>query len=175
MDSISSTELVKTTAMATIDSSELRGLLEDLPQELYDLVYELTFTAPQTSEQDLTTKIGSAEYVHHLKLLRVNSTSRTQYGKSYFATRTFLVGRNCITWLASLSVKHREQLSSYEVLAQGLCPHSYLTRISGSGLHDILTRSFKGRAAASVGHGVASVLRMRFLCDPAKPRCIPQD
>lgn len=92
-------------------SAELRARLEFLPQELYDHVWELTFTA-EPGMRDVDTKPGRAAHRGHLKLLQIDSASRAHYAASYYgagASFRFIMGSR-FSWLNSLSIAHSSLL-----------------------------------------------------------------
>ncbi|SMR61522.1 unnamed protein product [Zymoseptoria tritici ST99CH_3D1] len=102
-------------ATSSLDSTMVQEFLQKVPQELYDKIYDHTFTARASPEQTLITSAGITEYKTHLKLLRVSKASRAQYGKSYFATRTFVTRNPWYHWLGSLSLEQRAQFTDIEV------------------------------------------------------------
>ncbi|KJX92205.1 hypothetical protein TI39_contig5891g00005 [Zymoseptoria brevis] len=84
-----------------------------LPQELRDWVYEFTSTAATSTKQDLDSCVGIAEYIAHLKLMRISNTTRAKYAQSYFSSRTF-AARHGRFWLRSICPTHREALVDVE-------------------------------------------------------------
>lgn len=65
----------------TISAQGLRRGLETLPQELYDEIYNLTFSATPAA-RDLRVR-GTAETRQNFKLLQVSSASRAVFASSY--------------------------------------------------------------------------------------------
>ncbi|SMQ54092.1 unnamed protein product [Zymoseptoria tritici ST99CH_3D1] len=59
-------------------AESLREALESLPQELYKMVYDLTFTV-KTGARDIT-----SQKLNDLKLLRVDRASRKKYAETYY-------------------------------------------------------------------------------------------
>ena len=83
------------------DSStdELRALLELLPQEIYDHIYQHVFTAAPAGV--LVTHTG----YRFPKLLHVDRASRTAYAKSYYNVTTFIITSGswvCRAWFRAL-------------------------------------------------------------------------
>lgn len=79
-------------------TSPLREHLETLPQELYDMIYDLTFTA----EERVVYVLQRKHYPPHL--LQVDHHSRQKFTASYYSSTTFLFtsAGSCARWTDAL-------------------------------------------------------------------------
>lgn len=91
------------------DTAALRDHLESLPQELYDMIYDLTFTAnpeirvvylesdPPAGDEDPTSKLGPEGSKHVSRnrafshLLHVNRRTRARYAQSHFGRESLII------------------------------------------------------------------------------------
>lgn len=119
--------------MADSDTMELRARLADLPQELYDTIFDFTFTAePGIRYLDRfspdCTELCNARPLFRVPdsvhLLHVDRTSRNQFARSYyggdeavFVAAYFSGGQEyschsstCCNWLESLPPDHRAMI-----------------------------------------------------------------
>lgn len=99
-------------------SASLATLLQSLPQELYDEIYELVFTADQSEIVDLESDnpFPARLYVDH--------HSRELFAKSYYANTTFTLQRTRMDifsrWAKSLSWRHYGLVGSFIVKVEML-------------------------------------------------------
>ncbi|CZT15462.1 uncharacterized protein RCC_01318 [Ramularia collo-cygni] len=95
-------------------TSKLRAGLNTLPQELYDTIYDLTFTSsPRTiyihpTSQSAQNKRRAPQNLA-TNLLRVDSASRNQYQTSYYTNTIFRLDspKLCIAWIHFMPSHHR--------------------------------------------------------------------
>ncbi|CZT22290.1 uncharacterized protein RCC_08159 [Ramularia collo-cygni] len=84
----------------------LHHALQSLPQELRDIIYTQTFTAPSDTQ-----KLTPTNKPTNLHLLHISSASRALYAESYYRTTWRLHQKfNLIAWLNLLPVEHRRLL-----------------------------------------------------------------
>lgn len=129
--------------MAAEETAQLRTRLENLPQELYDEIYDLTFAAepgiryldrfvPEGLKKDkIRPLFRGPDSVH---LLHVDRASRAKFAKSYYggSGAVFMAtshsdrhGRNrdgtrsCITWLLEVPESHREMIQDIRLAILG--------------------------------------------------------
>jgi hypothetical protein len=113
------------TIMASNDSLELRSRLEGLPQELYDMIFALTFTATsgvarvglhisrKRSASDGLGRpcIGVYKSMPELALgpMQVSSATRAQYSASHYENTVYVVENfgSCKAWLDAMPQSHR--------------------------------------------------------------------
>ena len=101
--------------------SDLSKRIQNLPQELYDMIYEHTFTA-DTEKVEI-----NADYKPP-KLLAVDRASRHFYAKSHYGGRMFFVAfgvndlRDLLRWLKSLSGDHQAMIREIRFES----PHHYI-------------------------------------------------
>lgn len=91
------------TSQANIE--QLAHLVQSLPQELYDCVYNLTFTANDEEVNIFYTYSPP-------RILAVSRATRTQAAATYYSTTTFFCSsrRYLFRWLLSLSSPHLSYL-----------------------------------------------------------------
>ncbi|KAF2166093.1 hypothetical protein M409DRAFT_23820 [Zasmidium cellare ATCC 36951] len=126
--------------MATDDSAELRARLETLPQELYDQIYDFTFTAepcvPYLDRLNLcplvlpceAPKLGRPllQKSNRVKLLHVDRTSRHKFAQSFYGgegaafvaeRRLFDLLETICFWLRSLPLDHQAMILDVRAIA----------------------------------------------------------
>lgn len=81
---------------------DLADHLRNLPQELFDLVYDMVFTA------DNGARVRIDNSYKPPCLLAVNRASHERYAKSYFHSSIFVMKINAYSamWLVSLPMQH---------------------------------------------------------------------
>ncbi|KAF7193282.1 hypothetical protein HII31_05376 [Pseudocercospora fuligena] len=129
-----------TTSSKEMSPEQLRSGLESLPQEIYDEIYDLTFTA-EAGVRDLgavVRRYGEDEDEFFCtrtltpklffgrdssKLLRVDQRSRAKFAASYYGgPNTIFLARNphaAATWLSSVDPKHRDLVSRMHLQIAG--------------------------------------------------------
>ncbi|CZT15459.1 uncharacterized protein RCC_01315 [Ramularia collo-cygni] len=94
---------------ASIDSADLRLLLEKLPQELYDMIYKDVFTATPCSRNPTT-----GQGVNN-NMLQVSRHTRAEYAKTYYGPGAEFVFNHrddpfsyvaMISWIETLPAEH---------------------------------------------------------------------
>lgn len=97
-------------------TKSLAALVQSLPQELYDEIYDLTFTAddePRVIYKDYTPP----------HLLHVDSASRAKYARSYYGSSTFklplVFGEK---WVRSVQASHFDMICEFAVSRDGYKP-----------------------------------------------------
>lgn len=104
--------------------------LDDLPRELYDMIYHFTIKAqlpdlsikawfePGRTPCDLSCRCGRASYAESLKILRISQVIREKYAEDFYRQRTF--NFECITqvrrWLPSVPEAHRLHIHALNVV-----------------------------------------------------------
>ncbi|UJO21218.1 uncharacterized protein CLAFUR5_10960 [Fulvia fulva] len=122
--------------MPSISSEDISRLLGTLPQELYDEIYSLTFTA------DPGVRKVNKDWRRPPHLLLVDASSRALFAKSYFdADSSFIVravgtGPKCIAsdetmarWLARLGKDHVALLRDVRVGTTAQLPYTNEFRV----------------------------------------------
>lgn len=146
-----------TTASAVIEAPQftaipdLRSRLEDLPPELYDYIFSLTFNTHPSLRQ-----IDSSYRPPHI--LQVDRTTRALAAKSYYgqgATFYCTNHEHCIRWLATLAPDHSQLLN--EVRIESV---SNLWRAVAANTHANQHRLFVTRKLSK--YGVASDPRVLY-------------
>ena len=103
-----------------IAANDISERVQDLPQELYDIIYQYTFTA-EFGEVEI-----NADYKTP-KLLAVDRASRHLYAKSHYRGRTFCIAhlsndhRDLFRWLKSLPSDHQAMIREIRFES----PHQY--------------------------------------------------
>lgn len=91
-------------AKPDLDTEALRKKLLELPQEIWDMIYEFTFTAPSGGIRSITNDTRS----EGLNLLHVSRETRARYAKLYYhAVWALDYDVDLFKWLRSLT-KHIE-------------------------------------------------------------------
>lgn len=114
-------KLILTTAK--MSSLELREHLENLPQEIYDMVYNLTFE-PTGGVVDVKASLDSSRTKCDpplpLNLMQVSRATRAQYTASYYGETSFIVYTlvACHVWFQGMPKAHQKLLR--EVLCRQL-------------------------------------------------------
>lgn len=138
-------------------AEDLRVRLETLPQELYDEIYDITFTA-EHGMRPIGTKPGLALHRAHLKFLQIDPASRTSYAKSYYGKGASFRMLNgvLIDWLKSLPSAHRVLLQDV-VLVSYIWPFHVPSEIE----LEVYMAVLQSRIGA-VGGGQEVVKHVRF-------------
>lgn len=94
-------------------------LMQGLPQELYDTIYDLVFTAGQEPRY-----IGYREYDSPVQL-QVDRASRKRFAKSYYGNGATFVfeGATNYTWVQTLPRSHSAQITHMQCLFRGFELH----------------------------------------------------
>lgn len=107
---------IRTTVKMDLSVATIRTGFGTLPQELYDAILTLVFTAP-SGPIDLTDRASSTIQTS-LKLLRISSATRTTYATSYYSREfifraEWLMGsiQPVMAWVASIPRAHRVMLT----------------------------------------------------------------
>jgi len=95
--------------MAAIATEDLAPLLQSLPQEIYDEIYELTFSATCTTPN--TIEIDTKHYSPP-SILQVDTASRRLAALTYYSSHTFVAYDQKVldAWLCSIARKHMDDL-----------------------------------------------------------------
>jgi hypothetical protein len=107
---------VKEDTMTGGDSLALRDHLENLPQELYDVIKELTFTLDTVTRFDKTLSkdidfIRIDEFYRPPAQLHINSKTRNRFRKLFYRTTFVFASLQTLSrWLRSLSVESMDML-----------------------------------------------------------------
>ncbi|KAK4494306.1 hypothetical protein PRZ48_014604 [Zasmidium cellare] len=123
-------------------TAKLRALLESLPQELHDRIYDLTFTAEPGihyidrfwggEHHRLYISRPLFQWPDSANLLHVDRASRKQFAESYYGgngavfvatglgkhPRSGVIGL-CIDWLAMLPLQHRNLIKDVRAAVKG--------------------------------------------------------
>lgn len=94
-------------AEPTSNTSGLAQLVQSLPQELYDSIYDFTFTTTFKPHDQI--HVSKAKGYRVPSILQVDCASRSQAAASYYGTRAFYFNRRdeLIAWVRSLPVEHQ--------------------------------------------------------------------
>ena len=94
------------------------GRIQDLPQEVFDKIYDFTFTVPK----------GATCYIHQTSrppsLLGVDRTSRSKYAHSYYGDTVFALYSATVAarWLVSLPPEHSSVITTIRYYTATLGP-----------------------------------------------------
>ena len=101
--------------MAAIATEDLAPLLQSLPQEIYDEIYELTFSATCTTPN--TIEIDTKHYSPP-SILQVDSASRRLAVPSYYSSHTFVAHDEKVldAWLCSIACEHMDDLRKVHLI-----------------------------------------------------------
>ncbi|KAK4618206.1 hypothetical protein CLAFUW4_12074 [Fulvia fulva] len=98
--------------MAATPMDELRGRIQGLPQELYDMIRDFTLTLDTSENGNITI---NRDYKPPVQL-QIDSATRNKIAQEYYANTTFTFFKLhdgealCIKWLDSLSPEARTSL-----------------------------------------------------------------
>lgn len=122
--------------MTSSNPTSLRQRLENLPQELYDKIFALTFTAQACTREVTFSYLPPT-------LLQVNRTSRQHFTKAYYgndATFRFADWDLLVKWLLSLTeqsealvdrieLAHADHIEPFALRESGFLKHSVTVHI----------------------------------------------
>lgn len=112
--------------MACDDITQLREQLEDLPRELYDWIYKLTFTVNsgfvKISKTGRDGPKDSPRPSPFPNLLHVSRASRSLYASKYYAQSIFVLRDSRVgnDWLRSVPDEHMEHMQDVRCLWPGM-------------------------------------------------------
>lgn len=123
-----------TSSFQEYETRTLIRLVHKLPPELFNEIYDLTFTAPSAEQH-----IGSS--YKPPSCLQVNQYSRSVFAQSYLNNSTFYIDRDIAQkWSASLTKDHLEMLAQVRIDGFNLAlPFELLAERNTVGISVILT------------------------------------
>lgn len=94
---------------------ELRAHLEDMPQEVYDMIFNLTFAPPTGIIRIEPSSTGPKL---DLNLMQVSRATRKRYSTSHYDSSTYIASSCpvCFTWLEAMPQNHRLLLKTAQCL-----------------------------------------------------------
>lgn len=104
---------IETMASATSDMDEFLRLMQTLPQELHDMIRDLTFSPPIASKAIVV----DASYTFP-SILQVDHASRQKNATAYFASNAFAIGTEdmLISWLRAVDPEYRRSITEIRFL-----------------------------------------------------------
>lgn len=110
------------------DSLELRARLENLPQELYDEIVTITFTATGGVVQIYNSRYPRPD----LKFMQVSRATRAKYSCSHYDKTTYIVrdAQSCGKWIKSMPIWHLKLLKGVKCRRRGPLDFPWLSAFS---------------------------------------------